>query len=154
PDTQIGRCGKTGNWPWCHTHFEILRHAPATVDFWPAGWTAGSVKRHYHDPLAYLAVYQATRARGAAPHRGRPAGRRAGRGAPGPARSAAPVLTVAVVLDALRLANWEKHEMEAYIRDDAHRMSVDAAAQAEGNPPIVLLLRWARDHYNAGETAP
>ena len=44
--------------------------------------------------------------------------------------------------------------MEAYIRDPAHRESVDAAAAQEGNPPIVLLLRWARDHYEAGEAAP
>jgi hypothetical protein len=61
---------------------------------------------------------------------------------------------VGVLREALRLANWQKHEMEAYIVDDAHQKSVDAAAVAEGNPPIVLMLRWARDHYTAGETAP
>jgi hypothetical protein len=44
--------------------------------------------------------------------------------------------------------------MEAYIVDGAHRQSVDNAAALEKNPPILLMLRWAQDHFNAGETAP
>jgi hypothetical protein len=65
-----------------------------------------------------------------------------------------PVDQVGVVSEALRLANWQKHEMEAYIVDAAHRQSVDKAATLEKNPPILLMLRWAQDHFNAGEIAP
>jgi hypothetical protein len=67
-----------------------------------------------------------------------------------------PADQLSVYAEALRLANWQKHEMEAYIRDDppGHRASVDDAATQEGNPPIALMLRWAQDHFDAGETAP
>jgi hypothetical protein len=63
---------------------------------------------------------------------------------------------LSVYAEALRLANWQKHEMEAYIRDypPGHRVSVDEAALSEGNAPITLMLRWAQDHFDAGETAP
>jgi hypothetical protein len=63
---------------------------------------------------------------------------------------------LSVYAEALRLANWQKHEMEAYIRDypPGHRQSVDDAARSEGNAPITLMLRWAQDHFDAGETAP
>jgi hypothetical protein len=63
---------------------------------------------------------------------------------------------LSVYAEALRLANWQKHEMEAYIRDypPGHHASVDDAATREGNPPIALMLRWAQDHFDAGETAP
>jgi murein DD-endopeptidase MepM/ murein hydrolase activator NlpD len=140
PDTQIGTCGRTGNWEWCHLHFEIMRHAPPTPEYWPTGSTPGAVSVHYHNPLVYLAVYQP---KTALP--GRP---------PAPTPPPAPALTVSDVLAALRLANWQKHEMEAYIVDPAHRKSVDDAAAAERQPPIVLMLRWARDHYKAGHTPP
>jgi hypothetical protein len=67
-----------------------------------------------------------------------------------------PADQLSVYAEALRLANWQKHEMEAYIRDypPGHRQSVDDAATREGNPPIALMLRWAQDHFDAGETAP
>jgi hypothetical protein len=67
-----------------------------------------------------------------------------------------PTDQISVYAEALRLANWQKHEMEAYIRDypPGHRASVDDAAAREGNPPIALMLRWAQDHFDAGETAP
>jgi hypothetical protein len=63
---------------------------------------------------------------------------------------------LSVYAEALRLANWQKHEMEAYIRDypPGHHASVDEAALSEGNAPITLMLRWAQDHFDAGETAP
>jgi hypothetical protein len=63
---------------------------------------------------------------------------------------------LSVYAEALRLANWQKHEMEAYIRNypPGHRQSVDEAAHDEGNAPITLMLRWAQDHFDAGETAP
>jgi hypothetical protein len=67
-----------------------------------------------------------------------------------------PADQLCVYVDALRLANWQKHEMEAYIRDypPGHRQSVDDAASQEGAAPITLMLRWAQDHFDAGETAP
>jgi hypothetical protein len=67
-----------------------------------------------------------------------------------------PASDLSVYAEALRLANWQKHEFEAYIRDDppGHRASVDDAALGEGNAPITLMLRWAQDHFAAGETAP
>jgi hypothetical protein len=67
-----------------------------------------------------------------------------------------PADQLSVYVEALRLANWQKHEFEAYIRDDppGHRASVDDAARSEGNAPITLMLRWAQDHFDAGETAP
>jgi hypothetical protein len=67
-----------------------------------------------------------------------------------------PADQLSVYAEALRLANWQKHEMEAYIRDypPGHRQSVDDAAHNEGNAPITLMLRWAQDHFDAGETAP
>jgi hypothetical protein len=67
-----------------------------------------------------------------------------------------PADQLSVYAEALRLANWQKHEFEAYIRDypPGHRASVDEAALGEGNPPIALMLRWAQDHFDAGETAP
>jgi hypothetical protein len=67
-----------------------------------------------------------------------------------------PADQLSVYAEALRLANWQKHEMEAYIRDypPGHRQSVDEAAFSEGNAPITLMLRWAQDHFDAGETAP
>jgi hypothetical protein len=67
-----------------------------------------------------------------------------------------PADQLSVYAEALRLANWQKHEMEAYIRDypPGQRQSVDEAAAAEGNPPITLMLRWAQDHFTQGETAP
>jgi hypothetical protein len=73
-----------------------------------------------------------------------------------PAQPQPPADQLSVYAEALRLANWQKHEMEAYIRDDppGHRASVDDAALSEGNAPIALMLRWAQDHFAAGETAP
>jgi hypothetical protein len=67
-----------------------------------------------------------------------------------------PASDLSVYAEALRLANWQKHEMEAYIRDDppGHRQSVDDAAHLEGAAPITLMLRWAQDHFTQGETAP
>jgi hypothetical protein len=67
-----------------------------------------------------------------------------------------PASDLSVYAEALRLANWQKHEFEAYIRDDppGHRQSVDEAALSEGNAPIALMLRWAQDHFTQGETAP
>jgi hypothetical protein len=67
-----------------------------------------------------------------------------------------PADQLSVYAEALRLANWQKHEMEAYIRDDppGHRQSVDNAASLEGAAPITLMLRWAQDHFTQGETAP
>jgi hypothetical protein len=69
---------------------------------------------------------------------------------------APPDSDLSVYAEALRLANWQKHEMEAYIRDypPGHRQSVDEAATLEGAAPITLMLRWAQDHFDAGETAP
>jgi hypothetical protein len=69
---------------------------------------------------------------------------------------APPADQLSVYAEALRLANWQKHEFEAYIRDDppGHRQSVDDAAHSEGAAPITLMLRWAQDHFDAGETAP
>jgi hypothetical protein len=73
-----------------------------------------------------------------------------------PAPDAPPDSDLSVYPEALRLANWQKHEMEAYIRDypPGHRQSVDDAAAQEGAAPITLMLRWAQDHFDAGETAP
>jgi hypothetical protein len=73
-----------------------------------------------------------------------------------PVQPQPPASDLSVYAEALRLANWQKHEMEAYIRDypPGHRASVDDAARLEGNPPITLMLRWAQDHFDAGETAP
>jgi hypothetical protein len=67
-----------------------------------------------------------------------------------------PASDLSVYAEALRLANWQKHEMEAYIRDypPGHRQSVDDAAFQEGAAPITLMLRWAQDHFTQGETAP
>jgi murein DD-endopeptidase MepM/ murein hydrolase activator NlpD len=156
-DTRIGACGKTGGWPLCHLHFEIMRHPPPGLAFWPKGESPAFVQRHYHSPLAYLAEYQA-RPPGMAPGGLPPFAPRPPDVPAGPppllAAPPPPALTVEAVLDALRFANWQKHEMEAYIRDPAHRERVDAAAAQEGNPPINLMLRWARDHYEAGELAP
>jgi N-acetylmuramoyl-L-alanine amidase len=75
---------------------------------------------------------------------------------PQPPSPTPPADQLCVYVDALRLANWQKHEMEAYIRDypPGHRQSVDDAATREGNAPITLMLRWAQDHFDAGETAP
>jgi hypothetical protein len=69
---------------------------------------------------------------------------------------APPADQLSVYAEALRLANWQKHEMEAYIRDypPGHRQSVDDAARLEGAAPITLMLRWAQDHFTQGETAP
>jgi hypothetical protein len=63
---------------------------------------------------------------------------------------------LSVYAEALRLANWQKHEFEKYIRDypPGHRQSVDEAALSEGAAPITLMLRWAQDHFTQGETAP
>lgn len=58
------------------------------------------------------------------------------------------------VSEALRLANWRKHEFEFYVRDLGHRQSVDDAATGEGIAPVDLMLRWAQDHFDAGEPAP
>jgi hypothetical protein len=73
-----------------------------------------------------------------------------------PSPDTSPADQLSVYAEALRLANWQKHEMEAYIRDypPGHHQSVDDAAAQEGNPPIALMLRWAQDHFDAGETAP
>ena len=155
-DTPIGTCGKTGNMGLCHLHFEIMRHPPPGLAFWPKGASPGEVRKHYHEPLAYLAQYQ-ERPSGPVPGALAPFAPRPPEAAPVVTRRPAPPppsLTVETVLDALRLANWQKHEMEAYIRDPAHRRSVDEAAAQEGNPAIVLMLRWARDHYEAGEDVP
>ena len=155
-DTPIGACGRTGNWPLCHLHFEIMRHEPPGFAYWPKGASPGEVTKHYHNPLAYLAEHQ-DRAPGALPPAPAPFAPRPPDADPVAVRRAAPPppsLSVASVLDALRLANWQKHEMEAYIRDPAHRRSVDDAAAREGNQPIVLMLRWARDHYTAGDDVP
>jgi hypothetical protein len=67
-----------------------------------------------------------------------------------------PASDLSVYAEALRLANWQKHEFEKYIRDypPGQRQSVDDAARAEGNAPITLMLRWAQDHFTQGETAP
>jgi hypothetical protein len=75
---------------------------------------------------------------------------------PQPTPPTPPASDLSVYAEALRLANWQKHEFEAYIRDDppGHRASVDDAARNEGNAPITLMLRWAQDHFDAGETAP
>jgi hypothetical protein len=73
-----------------------------------------------------------------------------------PVQPQTPADQLSVYAEALRLANWQKHEMEAYIRDypPGHHASVDEAAHDEGNAPITLMLRWAQDHFDAGETAP
>jgi hypothetical protein len=73
-----------------------------------------------------------------------------------PVQPQPPASDLSVYAEALRLANWQKHEMEAYIRDypPGHRASVDEASRSEGNAPITLMLRWAQDHFDAGETAP
>jgi hypothetical protein len=70
--------------------------------------------------------------------------------------AAPPASDLSVYAEALRLANWQKHEFEAYIRDypPGHRQSVDDAAALEGAAPITLMLRWAQDHFTQGETAP
>jgi hypothetical protein len=73
-----------------------------------------------------------------------------------PVQPTPPENDLSVYAEALRLANWQKHEFEAYIRDypPGHRASVDDAAVREGAAPITLMLRWAQDHFDAGETAP
>jgi murein DD-endopeptidase MepM/ murein hydrolase activator NlpD len=57
PDTQIGRCGRTGGWPACHLHFEIMRHAPSNYNTWPTRQSKANVALHYANPFAYLAEY-------------------------------------------------------------------------------------------------
>ena len=58
------------------------------------------------------------------------------------------------LVQALRLANDIKFEFEKYIRDPAHRQSVDEAAAQEGNQPADLMIRWGNDHALAGDEAP
>ena len=47
-------CGKSGGWPWCHTHFEVRRTPPPAWDYWPAGQSRAQVAADYLDPLAWL----------------------------------------------------------------------------------------------------
>jgi hypothetical protein len=61
---------------------------------------------------------------------------------------------VADLSSALNLANWQKHEFEAYIVDADHRASVDEDAASKDITPRDDMLQWASDHHNAGETAP
>lgn len=137
PTDQIGICGRTGNWPYCHTHFELMRHAPPTPNFWPKGYTKQQVTQHYFDPLEYLAAYNT-------PATAQPA----------PTDANPPRDPLTDLTNALRLANLIKHEFEYYITDLDQRARVDTAADNEGNPPVVLMLRWAHEHYQNGDTAP
>jgi murein DD-endopeptidase MepM/ murein hydrolase activator NlpD len=136
PNTVVGRCGKTGNWPWCHTHWEVMRHKPSTWTLWPKGYSRSSVKRHYHDPFAFASAYVPKVA------------------APPSTPVGGPAPTLEDALDALRLANLIKHEFESYLVDGDHARSVDGEAAAEGIDVVSLMIRWAHDHYEAGESAP
>lgn len=141
PTTPIGTCGRTGNWQYCHTHFELMRHAPPIPHFWPKGYTPAQIQEHYFDPIEYLAAYQAA--------------------LPTTPTQDDALLSASLPRDpltdlanALRLANLIKHEFEYYIVDADQRARVDTAADQEGNPPVVLMLRWAHEHYENGQTAP
>ena len=52
----VGTCGKTGNWQWAHTHWEVLYQQPASWTQWPTGWSKDRVLAAYMDPFAYLAA--------------------------------------------------------------------------------------------------
>lgn len=62
--------------------------------------------------------------------------------------------TLEEALEALRLANLQKHEFEFYIVDLDHRKSVDEDAMSKGITPQQDMLAWAQSHFDAGETAP
>jgi hypothetical protein len=52
---EVGACGKTGNWPWAHCHWEVLYDKPAAGWWqWPVGWSKARVLEAYMDPFAYL----------------------------------------------------------------------------------------------------
>jgi murein DD-endopeptidase MepM/ murein hydrolase activator NlpD len=48
----IGECGKSGNQPWAHLHFEIRREDPSKFgyDYWPYGQPRSFVEQHYIKP--------------------------------------------------------------------------------------------------------
>jgi len=52
----LGTCGKTGNWQWAHTHWEVTYAKPASWTQWPTGWSKDRVLDVYMDPFAYLAA--------------------------------------------------------------------------------------------------
>lgn len=54
--TLVGTCGKTGNWQFAHTHWEVLYQQPTSWTQWPTGWSKDRVLAEYMDPFAYLAA--------------------------------------------------------------------------------------------------
>jgi murein DD-endopeptidase MepM/ murein hydrolase activator NlpD len=52
----VGTCGKTGNWQWAHTHWEVTYAKPSSWMQWPTGWSKDRVLAAYMDPFAYLAA--------------------------------------------------------------------------------------------------
>lgn len=56
-DGFLGTCGKSGNWPWAHLHFEVTA-AWLGANFWPVGWSAEEIASVYLDPGTYIRVSQ------------------------------------------------------------------------------------------------
>jgi murein DD-endopeptidase MepM/ murein hydrolase activator NlpD len=47
---QLGTCGKSGNQPYAHLHWEVCHARKPTWDTWPYGWSVAQIEQYWTRP--------------------------------------------------------------------------------------------------------